>query len=286
MATLLKGLPVAKKLTELLVGKVEFLRQAGVVPALAIVRVGERDDDLSYERGAKKRCDAIGIAVKSFVLPADCTQADLLEVIDAVNADDAIHGCLMFRPLPAHLDERAACDALDPAKDMDCATNESLLGVLSGREAGFPPCTAEACIALLDHYGVELSGAKVTVVGRSLVIGKPVSMMLLSRNATVMMCHTRTRDLASACRDADIIVVAAGHPATVMADYVRPGQVVVDVGINWDESAGKLCGDVAFDEVEPVVAAITPVPGGVGSVTTAVLAKHVVEAAERMVRRS
>ena len=123
MATLLKGLPVAKKLTELLVGKVELLRQAGVVPTLAIVRVGERDDDLSYERGAKKRCDAIDIAVKSFVLPEDCTQADLREVIDAVNADDAIHGCLMFRPLPSHLDEAAACDAFDPAKDMDCATN-------------------------------------------------------------------------------------------------------------------------------------------------------------------
>ena len=281
MAELLKGLPVAKALTEQLAGRVDALKQKGVTPTLAIVRVGERDDDLSYERGATKRCDTVGIAVKKFVLDADCTQDELMAVIAEVNADQAIHGCLMFRPLPKTLDEAAACAALDPAKDVDCITEGSLFGVFANRSVGFPPCTAEACIQLLDHYGFDLTGANVTVVGRSLVIGKPVSMMLQARNATVTMCHTRTRDLAAECRNAEILVVAAGHIGTVGAGAVAPGQVVIDVGINWDEAAGKLCGDVTFDEVEPIVGAITPVPRGVGSVTTAVLAKHVVEAAKR-----
>lgn len=281
MAQLLKGLPVAKALTEELMGRVEALKAGGVTPTLAIVRVGERSDDLAYERAALKRCDAIGIAVKSFLLAADCTQDELMATIDTVNTDVTIHGCLMFRPLPRTLDEAAACEVLDPAKDVDGITEGSLFGVFANRTQGFPPCTAEACIQLLDHYGYELSGANVTVVGRSLVIGKPVSMMLQARNATVTMCHTRTRDLAAACRQAEVLVVAAGHMGTIKADAVSPSQTIIDVGINWDEKAGKLCGDVAFDEVEPLVAAITPVPGGVGSVTTAVLAKHVVVAAER-----
>jgi len=281
MAKLLLGLPVADALTEALSQRVEELAKRGVTPTLAIVRVGERDDDLSYERGALKRCAKVGIAVRQFVLPADCSQEELMAVIDEVNTDAAINGCLMFRPLPKTLDEAAACAALDPAKDVDCITEGSLYGVFANRPIGFAPCTAEACIEVLDHYGYDLTGARVTVVGRSLVIGKPVSMMLQARNATVTMCHTRTRDLAAECRDAEILVVAAGHIGTVGADAVAPGQVVIDVGINWDEAAGKLCGDVAFDEVEPRVAAITPVPRGVGSVTTAVLAKHVIVAAER-----
>lgn len=284
MAQLLKGFPVAKALSEQLAGRVENLKAVGVTPTLAIVRVGEREDDLSYERGATKRCDAVGIAVQKFVLSADCAQEELMAVIAQVNADEAIHGCLLFRPLPANLDEAAICAALDPAKDVDCITEGSLFGVFANRPVGFPPCTAEACIQLLDHYGYDLTGANVTVVGRSLVIGKPVSMMLQARNATVTMCHTRTRDLAAACRNAEILVVAAGHVGTVGADAVAAGQTVIDVGINWDETAGKLCGDVSFDEVEPLVDAITPVPGGVGAVTTAVLAKHVIEAAERTAR--
>lgn len=281
MARLLKGLPAAKKLTDELTVRVAALKDRGITPTLAIVRVGEREDDLSYERGATKRCDAVGIAVRMFVLPADCTQEQLLQVIGDVNADTDIHGCLMFRPLPSSLDEAAACAALDPAKDVDCITQSSLFGVFANQSLGFPPCTAEACIQLLDYYGYDLAGANVAVVGRSLVIGKPVAMMLQAKNATVTMCHTRTRDLDAHCRRAEIVVVAAGHIGTVGADAADEGQVVVDVGINWDEKAGKLCGDVLFDEVEPKVSAITPVPGGVGAVTTAVLAKHVVEAAER-----
>jgi methylenetetrahydrofolate dehydrogenase (NADP+)/methenyltetrahydrofolate cyclohydrolase len=281
MAEILKGKPVADAMNEELAPRIEACKAAGVTPTLAIIRVGERDDDLSYERGALKRCEKVGIEVRQFVLPADCTQDELMAVIGEVNADPSIHGCLMFRPLPKTLDEAAACAALDPAKDVDCITEGSLYGVFANRPVGFAPCTAEACIEVLDYYGYDLTGARVTVVGRSLVIGKPVSMMLQARNATVKMCHTRTRDLAAECRDAEIVVVAAGHIGTLGKDAVAPGQVVIDVGINWDEAAGKLCGDVLFDEVEPIVGAITPVPRGVGSVTTAVLAKHVVEAAKR-----
>lgn len=281
MATLMLGAPVAKELTQSLVPRVDALGQRGVTPTLAVVRVGAREDDLSYERGLTKRCQKVGIALRMFVLDQDCTQDQLMGAIDQVNSDDSIHGCLMFRPLPRSLDEEAACAALDPNKDVDCITPGSLYGVFANRPTGFPPCTAEACVQLLDHYGVQLDGARVTVVGRSLVIGKPVSMMLQARNATVTMCHTHTRDLAEACHQADVVVAAAGHAGTVGADCVREGQTVVDVGINWDPAAGRLVGDVDFDAVEPVVDAITPVPRGVGSVTTAVLAKHVVEAAER-----
>ena len=285
MAELLKGAPVAAAITEGLIPRVEALAARGVTPTLAIVRVGEREDDLSYERGAKKRCAKVGIDVRGFVLASDCSQRELMDVIARVNGDPSIHGCHMFRPLPRTLDQDAACAALDPAKDVDCITAGSLYGVFANQPTGFPPCTAEAVVALLDHYGYELSGARVTVVGRSLVIGKPVSMMLQARNATVTMCHTRTSDLAAECSRAQILVAAAGHAGTVGADCATPGQVVVDVGINWDESAGRLVGDVDFEAVEPIVRAITPVPGGVGSVTTAILARHVVEAAERTVQQ-
>ena len=281
MADLLKGAPVAKALTAELAERAQALREAGCVPTLAIIRVGEREDDLSYERGALKRCEKVGIEARRILLPADATQDELMDAIAEVNADRSAHGCLMFRPLPVGLDENAAAAALDPAKDVDSMTPASLLTTLSGRGAGFAPCTAEAVLAILDHYGVALDGAKVAVVGRSLVIGRPVAAMLTARNATVTTCHTHTRDLAAECRAADIVVAAVGRARTIGVEAVRAGQTVIDVGINWDESAGKLVGDVDFDAVEPLVDAITPVPGGVGAVTTAILAKHVIEAAER-----
>lgn len=281
MALLLRGAPVAAALSEDVAARASTLAERGVTPTLAIVRVGERPDDLSYERGALKRCEKVGVAVRRLVFPDDVGQEVLLDAIRSVNEDASIHGCLIFRPLPTALDEAAVCAALDPAKDVDCVTDGSLYGVFSGRPVGFPPCTAEAVLALLDHYGVSLEGARAAVVGRSLVIGRPVSMMLLARNATVTMCHSRTCDLGAVCREADVLVVAAGRPGVVGLEAVRPGQVVVDVGINWDERSARLVGDVDYDAVSGVVDAITPVPGGVGSVTTAVLAKHVVEAAER-----
>ncbi|OFK24356.1 bifunctional 5,10-methylenetetrahydrofolate dehydrogenase/5,10-methenyltetrahydrofolate cyclohydrolase [Olsenella sp. HMSC062G07] len=283
MAELLRGAPAASALCERLSGRVLALKEAGVTPRLAIVRVGERADDLAYERGALKRCGALGIAVERVGLSADCSQKDLLEAIDGVNADASVHGCLLFRPLPAQLDEEEACERLAPEKDVDGITSASLYGVFSHRRVGFAPCTAEAVLALLEHHGVELSGACVTVIGRSLVIGRPVSLLLQAADATVTMCHTRTRDLAASCAGADVVVVAAGHPGTFGASCAKKTQVVVDVGINWDVERGRLVGDVNAEAVAPLVRALTPVPGGVGSLTTAMLAKHVVEAAERTV---
>ena len=280
MAQLLKGLPVANALTEVLAERVAALNEKNVMPTLAILRVGERADDISYETGAMKRCAKVGIAVRHFLLPDDCSREQLLDTIREINEDASIHGCLMFRPLPDKAMEEAACALLAPEKDVDCMTASSLATVFTGKGAGYPPCTAQACIELLDHYGIPLEGKRVAVIGSSLVIGKPVSMMLQARNATVTMCHTKTVNMAQICRNAEILVVAAGKAGVVDGSFVAPGQIVVDVGINVNEE-GKLCGDVKFEEADPIVEAITPVPGGVGSVTTAVLAKHIIEAAER-----
>lgn len=282
MAQLLKGLPVANALTELLTERVAALSEKNIMPTLAILRVGERPDDISYETGAMKRCAKVGIAVRQFLLPADCSQEVLLETIREINEDMSIHGCLMFRPLPDKVMEEAACTLLKPEKDVDGMTSGSLATVFTGKGTGYPPCTAQACLELLDHYQIPLQGKRVAVIGRSMVIGKPVSMMLQARNATVTMCHTKTVDMAEICRNAEILVAAAGKAGVVNSSFMAPGQIVVDVGINVDEE-GKLCGDVKFDEAEPIVESITPVPGGVGSVTTAVLAKHVIEAAEKTV---
>lgn len=280
MAELLKGAPVAAALGEKTEQSVAALKERGVTPCLALLRVGAREDDLSYERGAMKRCEKLGIAVRQVVLPAEADQAALMEEIEKLNRDKDVHGVLMFRPLPKHLDEAAACAALAPEKDVDGITAGSLAGVFMNEKRGFPPCTAAACLEILDHYGLDLAGKRVTVVGRSLVIGKPVAMLLLARHATVTICHTRTKDLAGACAGAEILVAAAGKAGAVGAAHLAPGQVLLDVGIHVTESGG-LCGDVDFAAAEPVAAAITPVPGGVGAVTTAVLAAHVAEAARR-----
>ena len=280
MAELWKGAPAAAALTEQLIPRAQALRERGIVPTLAIIRVGERPEDLSYERGAMKRCEKVGIAVRQFLLTETSSQADLMEVIEEVNRDDAIHGCLLFRPLPNHMDEGAACAALAPEKDVDGITPGSLAAVFAGSGAGYPPCTAQACLELLDHYGYELKGKRAVVVGRSLVIGKPVSMLLLGRHATVTLCHTRTADLPAECRRAEVLIAAAGKAGVIGADCLSPGQVILDVGINADGD-GNLVGDVDFAAAEAVAGAITPVPGGVGAVTTSVLARHVIEAAEK-----
>lgn len=251
-------------------------------PTLAIVRCGERPDDLSYEKGATKRAEALGVAVEKFLLPEDVSKEELLRTIDAINANDQIHGVLMFRPLPKHLkaDQDEICNRLDPRKDVDGMTNGSNAGVFMGKELGFAPCTPAACMEILDHYGIDCTGKKAVVLGRSLVVGKPAAMMLLAKNATVTVCHTKTRDVAAVAREADILVSAAGVLKSLTKDYVCPGQVVIDVSINWDEAKGGIAGDAVYDEVEPIVEAITPVPGGVGAVTTSVLIGHVVEAAK------
>ena len=264
MAKQLLGKEVTAALNEKIIGQVAQLKEKGVAPKLGIIRVGERPDDISYETGATKRCDTLGVEVEKILLPEDVSKEELLAVIDKVNKDDSIHGVLMFRPLPAHLKavQSEIENALDPAKDVDCMTHLSLAGVFEGKPLGFPPCTPQACMEILDYYGIDCKGKNAVVIGRSLVVGKPAAMMLMGKNATVTVCHTKTVDV--------------------------PGQVVIDVSINWDPEKinkkggkGAIAGDAVFDEVEPIVEAITPVPGGVGSVTTSVLVGHVVEAAMR-----
>ena len=281
MAEVLKGMPVAKAISEELKARSEALQAKGVTPTLAIFRVGERDDDLSYERGAMKRAEQTGVAVKNVVLPADVDSETFFKALDDLNHDKNVHGILMFRPLPKQLDGEKARQMLAPEKDVDGCTDGSLAGVFANAKVGFPPCTAQAAMEILKFYGIDPKGKKAAVIGRSLVIGRPVAMMLMHANATVTICHTRTVDVPSITKEADIVIAASGQMESVGAEYVSEGQTVIDVGIGWNEAKGKLCGDVRFEEAEPVVAAITPVPGGVGSVTTAVLCKHVIEAAER-----
>ena len=283
MAKQLLGKEVNEKLNARIIAECEELKARGVNPTLAIVRCGERPDDLSYEKGATKRAEALGVAVEKFLLPEDVSKEELLRTIDAINANDQIHGVLMFRPLPKHLkaDQDEICNRLDPRKDVDGMTNGSNAGVFMGKELGFAPCTPAACMEILDHYGIDCTGKKAVVLGRSLVVGKPAAMMLLAKNATVTVCHTKTRDVAAVAREADLLVSAAGVLQSLTKDYGRPGQGVIDVSINWDEAKGGIAGDAVYDEVEPIVEAITPVPGGVGAVTTSVLIGHVVEAAKR-----
>ena len=269
MSVILKGAPVVAAMNEANAARCAALREKGVVPTLAVVRVGAREDDLSYEKGVMARCAKVGVEVKQFLLPADAAQEELLGVIACINADPSIHGCLLFRPLPRQFDDRTVRAALAPEKDIDGITDGSLAGVFTNTALGYPPCTAQACLEILKFYGIPLSGRRAVVVGRSLVVGKPAAMML-------------DRDLPEVCRGADIVVVAMGKAGAVGAEHLREGQVVVDVGIHVNEE-GKLCGDVRFGEAEPLVEAITPVPGGVGTVTTSVLVSHVVEAAEKAV---
>ena len=291
MAKLLLGKEVTDALNEKLMERTAALKEQGIIPTLAIIRCGANPSDLSYEKGATKRAELVGVAVKKYELPEDVTKEALMATIDEINGDDSVHGVLMFRPLPKHLkaDQDEICNRLDPKKDVDCMTDLSNAGVFEGRkDLGYAPCTPEACMEILDYYGIDCKGKSAVVIGRSLVVGKPAAMMLMGKNATVTVCHSKTVNTAEVARSADILVSAAGVLGSLTKEYVRPGQVVIDVSINWDPNKvnskggkGAIAGDAVFEEVEPVVEAITPVPGGVGSVTTSVLMKHVVEAAEK-----
>ena len=293
MAKQLLGKEVTAALNEKIMGQVAELKEKGIEPKLCIIRVGENSSDISYEKGATKRCDTLGVAVEKILLPEDISKEELLKVIDKVNKDASIHGVLLFRPLPKHLkaDQSEIENALDPAKDVDCMTDGSMAGVFTGKPLGFPPCTPQACMEILDYYGIDCKGKNAVVIGRSLVVGKPAAMMLMAKNATVTVCHTKTVNTAEIAKSADILVSAAGVLNSLTKDYVRPGQVVIDVSINWDAEKpnskggkGAIAGDAVYSEVEPIVEAITPVPGGVGAVTTSVLVGHVVEAAMRTVK--
>lgn len=282
MAELLKGKPVADAINERTRKDVEFLKNRGVTPVLAILRVGEKESDLSYERGAVKRCTDVGVEVKKVVLPEDVSYEQFYETLDELNHDKAVHGILMFRPLPKYLDNEKARLSISPLKDVDGCTDGSLTGIFTNRDIGFAPCTAQAAIEILDHYGIDPKGKNIVVVGRSLVVGKPVAMMLLNRHATVTICHTRTVDLPAVTRKADIIIAAAGQIEMLTKEYFSEGQIIIDVGIDWNEKKNKLCGDVLAEDADPIVRAYTPVPGGVGAVTTSVLVSHVAVAAKKM----
>ena len=279
MAKVLEGKAVAAAMAGQLRLRAEALARRGVEPRLAILRVGDNGSDLAYERAAAKRCAALGIGVETVTLPGDADTQAVLAAIDRVNADERIHGCLPLRPLPGAIDDGSVRQRLSARKDVDGIGPASLARLFTGSGEGFSPCTAQACLELLDYYGVSLRGKHAVIIGRSLVVSRPLALLLVERDATVTICHTKTVDLPALCRTADILVSAAGKAGLVDASYLRPGQVVVDVGVNVSPE-GKLCGDVRFEQAEKVVEAITPVPGGVGSVTTLVLCKHVIQAAE------
>ena len=278
---LLKGKPVADLICEKVQTEAEELLEKGIYPTLGILRVGHNESDIAYETSAEKKAKSLGMNVEKYIMEVNSTESDVLDVLEVMNNDNNIHGILMFRPLPKGIDENHVINRINPAKDIDGISFESVGGLFTGEKNGFPPCTAEAAVAILDHYGIEVAGKKVVVIGRSLVIGKPVAMMLLDRNATVTICHSKTKleDLKALCKEADIIITAAGKIGTVTEEHVNGKQVIVDVGINFNED-GKMSGDADFEALEGKVEAITPVPGGVGSVTTALLLYHTIEAAK------
>lgn len=273
---LLKGIDVANAINEKLIK--ESADMGGRVPKLAIIRVGERPDDMSYERGATKKMENFGLRVQSYVYPADISDAEFKAEFTKINEDSDVTGILLLRPLPKQICEKDIEGMIDPEKDLDGISPVNIAKVFAGDDSGFAPCTAEAVVEVLKAAEIPMTGKRVTIVGRSMVVGKPLSMLMVKENATVTICHTRTKDLAGTCRNAEILVAAAGRAKMLNGDYVGQDAVVIDVGINVDEN-GKLCGDVDYDTIQDKAQAATPVPGGVGAVTTAVLAKHLVRAA-------
>ncbi|MFR9068838.1 bifunctional 5,10-methylenetetrahydrofolate dehydrogenase/5,10-methenyltetrahydrofolate cyclohydrolase [Paraclostridium tenue] len=274
---IIKGKPVADKISENLIKEVNGLSKEGIIPKLAIVRVGARPDDLAYERGALKRCQTIGIETEVIELEENITQEEYIKAVHKLNEDEKVNGILTFRPLPKHLNEDVIKYEIDPNKDIDCFNPINISKILENDKSGYPPCTPTAVVEILKYYDVDLSGANIVVLGRSMVVGKPVSMLLLNENATVTICHSRTKNLPEITSNADILVAAVGKANMVKEEYIKDGAIVIDVGINVDDQ-GNLCGDVDTNNVLDKVSMITPVPGGVGSVTTSILASHVVKA--------
>lgn len=280
MTQIFSGKEVAAQVSSQLADQVLALKAENIFPKLAIVRIGERLSDVRYERGALNRCAKLGIEVQVHALPEQATQKELMDVIHTINGDNSVHGCLLLRPFPKGFDDAYIRGSLAPEKDVDGITDASLAGLVTGTPTGFSPCTAAACMAVLDHYHIPVEGKNVVIIGASLVIGRPVAMEFLKREATVTICHIKTKDVGLYTRTADIIVAAAGHRNLITADMVKPGQVILDVGIN-PAPGGGLCGDVDFANVAPLIDGITPVPGGIGSVTTSILAQHVVQSAAK-----
>ena len=280
MEHILKGAPVAAAIKARTKEQADALAARGILPTLAVLEIGERADNAAYLRGIRKNAGSCGIEVRHVTLPEDVSQAGAEEALKALNEDASVHGILLLRPLPKQIDEAALCGMIAPEKDADCATDLSLAGVFAGKKLGFAPCTAQAVMEILKFYGAELAGARCTVVGRSLVVGRPLAMLLLHENATVTLCHSKTKDLPAVTRSADIVVAALGKAKALGGEHFGENQILIDVGIHRLED-GTLCGDIDFAAAEPKAAAITPVPGGVGAVTTAVLLSHVAQAAEK-----
>lgn len=274
---IIKGKPVADRITENLIEETKKLKELDIVPKLAIVRIGENPDDMSYERGAMNRCAKIGIDVQNIVLQGDVSEGEYIEAIKNLNDDKNINGILCLRPLPKNINENKVKSIIDAKKDVDCFNPINSAKLFEGEKDGYAPCTPEAVMKILNHYEVDLSGKKVVVLGRSLIVGKPVSIMLMGENATVTICHSKTENLAEEAKNADVLVAAIGRAKMVDKSYIKKGATVIDVGINVDES-GNLCGDVDTESAIGIAKMITPVPAGVGSVTTSVLAEHVIKA--------
>lgn len=262
--------------------EIDELKARGIMPHLEIIRVGSKPEDMAYERGAGKRFEKLGIELHVTELPDDVAEEEFEGALIAANKDSLIHGILIFRPLPETLDEECIAGLVAPGKDVDCMSPVNIAKVLTGEE-GFAPCTAEAAIEIGERNGIDFDGKNVTIIGRSMVVGRPLAMMLLQKNATVTICHSHSADIAESCRNADVVISAAGHAGLVTADMVGEDTSVIDVGINAGAD-GKMTGDVDFDAVAGKAAMITPVPGGVGGVTTSILARHVVLAAENMTK--
>lgn len=274
MAKLLLGKPVADKLFEEIA-----LTAKNLSPTLAIIRVGDDDGSKYYQDALNKKCLEVNIAVDNFNLDASISEQELIDVVISCNEDARISGILLMQPLPSHISADKVTDAIAPNKDIDCITRENVAKLYLNKDVVFTPSTAKSCIEILKHYDIDVRGKNIVVVGRSLVIGKPVSLMLSAMDATVTIAHSKTKDLPSVTRNADIVIFATGRAKAYGADFVKAGQIIVDVGTNADEN-GKIVGDVNFDEVEPIVEAITPVPRGVGSATTAITLHSIVEAAK------
>lgn len=279
MAVIMEGGKIAAAIDEQTAGKVAMLRQRGVHPTLAVVRAGTRDDDGAYERSVCRSCERTGIAVRSIAVDAHDSQGRIEATMTDLSADGSVHGVLLLGSFSDQAGRRSTRASIDAAKDVDGMTSLSFARVYTGYGEGFVPCVAEACMRLLDGYGVECEGKHVVVLGHSLSVGRPIAMMLLAANATPTICHMNTVDAPAIARKADIVIVATGLTQSIGAEYFSSGQTVVDVGIGRDRR-GWLCGDVVFEEAAPVVHLLTPVPGGVGLVTASVLADHVARAAE------
>lgn len=279
----LDGVQAANALSEQNAAQIAGLLAKGVVPKLAAVRIGDRENDISYEKSVIKKFASLNALAEAVYLSPDAEQDILEETIQSLNKDPAVHGILLFRPLPKHLSEERVKNMIAAEKDVDGMGLVNTAYTFAGSKRGFPPCTPQAVIELMDYYGIDAEGKKAVIIGRSLVVGKPLAMLLLEKNATVTVCHTKTADLANVCRNADILIACAGVARMITSDYINSGQIVIDAGINIKD--GKLCGDVDYENVAGQVQAITPVPGGIGSITTMVLLKHTIASAIASVSR-